>query len=543
MRRAKAGQGRAERAKGSESRALRRAGRGARLAMMLSLLLLACPATGEAGILSSLLKFGAHHIDDGKGAALRAASGEMGGLVRHLGSLPEAGRRGAIAASALPEGHWRLANAAGETVTAATPEEISNALRWLAPDISDARPGEIALFIDEATVFGRSEALADLPKAGSVRLVHGRESYRVILGGRDSAGQIRAYAELRPRVLVALGDKAAFAEAAWQLGRAANRGAVRILSLDAAGSTSLPRIGARESGTGLPLPETVNPYRIREALGRLGGQDVIVTGRIDGRLLRFQAASGAEQTVVIDDLMAAAADADVNLIVLEGDKALQPGVRNMLWQRIEVGGLGEALKAATMGDFLAALGRSGDRILVAVESGSSGRVRLSARPASAGVPDAAGDSGGALDLGPVENLMSDLVSELTGRVVAAAVRAELRSEERQRELDLRLVPGIPSDLQFGYLGLLVIGVLGLPTAAAWWQRLVPRRPRAAGEGALGHYGRRLASALVFWPLFLPAVAILATPVHYALTTWHVLVGILVIATYPFRWLARLGGAR
>ena len=112
MRRARAGQGRAERAKGSERRALRRAGRGARLALMLGLLLLACPATGEAGILSSLLKFGAHHIDDGKGAALRAASGEMGGLVRHLGSLPEAGRRGAIAASALPEGHWRLANAA-----------------------------------------------------------------------------------------------------------------------------------------------------------------------------------------------------------------------------------------------------------------------------------------------------------------------------------------------------------------------------------------------------------------------------------------------
>ena len=36
----------------------------------------------------------------------------------------------------------------------------------------------------------------------------------------------------------------------------------------------------------------------------------------------------------------------------------QPGGRNWLWQRIAVGGLDDALKRATLGDFLDALGKA-----------------------------------------------------------------------------------------------------------------------------------------------------------------------------------------
>ena len=69
---------------------------------------------------------------------------------------------------------------AGETVTAATPEEVAKALRWLVPEVTDAHPGKLVLYLDEATVIGRPEALADLPKAGSLRVVHENTSFPLI---------------------------------------------------------------------------------------------------------------------------------------------------------------------------------------------------------------------------------------------------------------------------------------------------------------------------------------------------------------------------
>ncbi|HMS77966.1 MAG TPA: MFS transporter, partial [Burkholderiaceae bacterium] len=48
----------------------------------------------------------------------------------------------------------------------------------------------------------------------------------------------------------------------------------------------------------------------------------------------------------------------VALVLLQSDKALQPGGRNWLWQTQEVKGLDDALNRSTLADFLDALGAS-----------------------------------------------------------------------------------------------------------------------------------------------------------------------------------------
>ena len=91
---------------------------------------------------------------------------------------------------------------------------------------------------------------------------------------------------------------------------------------------------------------------------------------------------------------------------------------------------------------------------------------------------------------PVGDLFSGIVSDITGRVVTAGLQANLRSAERQQELDQRLIPGIPSDFQVGYLVLVVLGLFGVPVSRAWWRRIWP--PEAATEyaGRAGYLAAR-----------------------------------------------------
>ena len=126
-----------------------------------------------------------------------------------------------------------------------------------------------------------------------------------------------------------------------------------------------------------------------------------------------------------------------------------------------------------LGDFLSALaGRSQTMLLTAGED-RAGRVRLSIVPAPADIVALAPAPGNALD--PVSDLMSTLAAGFLGRLATERIEAAVRSEAHQSELDQRLLPGIPSDIQFLYLGLLGIGALGWPVALRWWRRWRPRR--------------------------------------------------------------------
>jgi hypothetical protein len=117
-------------------------------------------------------------------------------------------------------------------------------------------------------------------------------------------------------------------------------------------------------------------------------------------------------------------------------------------------------------------------------------------------------------------------------VVTSAIDASLTSAERERELEQRIIPGIPSDIQFGYLGMLIIGLMGLPAALAWWRRVWPAERREEYGVAIGYHAARLVRLVVFALAFLPLVGTPALLWTLALQVW----AFITLPVRAWRWL-------
>jgi hypothetical protein len=247
-------------------------------------------------------------------------------------------------------------------------------------------------------------------------------------------------------------------------------------------------------------------------------------------LLLFRPSSGREQSIKLRDLMDAAADADVNLVILNAESPRQPGGRNWLWQRISVGGLDDALKRATLGDFLDALGASRGEFRATIAREGSGRVVIRA------LPDA---SGGEPLTGLVADWLSKAASNVTGNVLTSAVEVHARDEERQRELDRRLIPFIPSWYQAIYLVGLVGGFIGWSVASDWFSGVWPQEERSEYGSAIGYRAAQGARLLALLLVFLPLAGIPAVIVWTLQQFWT----LVTLPARAVRWLSTRSEAR
>jgi hypothetical protein len=451
----------------------------------------------------------------------RLGGGALDGATLHLRSLPAKPDGAALAAQATQEGHWRFVNKAGETFTAGTPEELTRVAAVLLPE---AKAGaRLSLYVTEDTVFQFRSALKDLPKGTEIHVVARNESYRIVRRGEGAPE--RLFAEIRPGLLVELADRKAFEETIWQLARPLDKANIRVLALEPGGPPRLTSAPSTDPATKRTMVDVIDPASLPAALGSVRGQTVLVTGRVDGRLLYVQPSSGPERSVLLPDLFKAAEEADVNLIVLRtASTPRQPGGRNWLWQKVQVRGLEQAMQHPSVADFLNTLGGTGARMTVTATP-SGRRTAIDIKPA--------GEAPGPTQ-SPVGDLFSGIVSDVTGRVVATGLQASVRSAERQTELDQRLIPGIPSDFQAGYLVLVLLGLFGVPISRAWWRRLWP--PEAATEyaGRAGYLAARAVRGGVFLLLFLPLTAPVTAPLNLWRQVWEAV-------TLPLRLWRRLTG--
>ena len=453
-----------------------------------------------------------------KGAALDNVAAHVKALPDHPGGI-------ALAAQATQEGHWRFVNKAGETFTAGTPEELKRVAAVLLPE---SKPdAKLSLYVTQDTVFQHRAALKDLPKATELFAVIGDESYRILK--RIDGTTERLFAQVRPGLFIELADRARFDEALWQLMRPLDRARVRVLALEPGGPstiTSTPRLDAASNRAAVDI---IDPASLPAAMGSIRGQTVLVTGRVDGQLLYVKPSSGPEKSLLVRDLLRAAEDADVNLVVLQSTSTpRQPGGRNWFWQKVEVKGLDDALQRARMADFLNALAGPGRRFAVTATPSGTLRTGLDIRPAP--------DLPGGLVIKPASDIFSDLVADVAGRVLTDGVQANMRNAERQQELDQRILPGIPSDWQFLYLVLLAIGLLGLPVSRRWWQRIWPPEQAAEYAGRSGYWAARAVRGIIFLCVFLPLASQPALVVHIVQSTWQ-------LVTTPLRWWRWLTGRR
>ncbi|MCL4766053.1 MAG: hypothetical protein KJZ80_07470 [Hyphomicrobiaceae bacterium] len=462
-----------------------------------------------------------HEAGEAGGRAARHGAGALDDAAAHLKHLPPAKPGGAaLAASVSQEGHWTFVNRAGERFTAGTPDEMKRVATVLAPEAAHTG-GKLSLLLTEDTVFRHRSHLDALPEGAELRLLFGRQSYPLVR--RSGTGADSVLAELRPNLLVGTGDRKVFAEAVWQLMRPLEKARIRVLALQPGSAKAMSPVPLIDPATRRAVTDTVDPFKLGDAVRAIRGQTVVVTGRVDGRLMYFLPPSGPEQRIILDDLIGAAARADVNVVVLHSATPRQPGARNWLWQRVEVAGLDEALRRASMGDFLNAVAAGKGRLVLTATDRGAGRVSVQA-VALAGGPDSHAPGG----------ILSEVVSELTGHVVSGAIRMDLASSERQQELEARIIPGIPSDLQLGYVGLLIAGLIGLSAARGWWGRVWPAEQRQQYAGALGFLAARVARLAAFVLVFLPLAGIPALLWTLALQIW----GWTTLPVRAARWLTR-----
>ena len=162
-------------------------------------------------------------------------------------------------------------------------------------------------------------------------------------------------------------------------------------------------------------------------------------------------------------------------------------------------------------------------VLAAIAREGSGRVVIRAIPdASAAEPIT----------GLVGDWLSKAASSVTGNVVTSTVEVHARDEARQSELDTRIVPFIPADYQIAYLVSLVAGLLGLPLARGWWERIWPQERRSEYRGTIGWRAAQGVRLVAFLTVFLPLVGIPAFVGSLFLHAWG-------IVTLPLRFVRRL----
>jgi len=470
----------------------------ARFVLLASLLLWAVSA--EANWLGTLVGKASEAARQGASGARTTRALER--AAAHIKALPFKPEATVLAAEATPEGHWRFVNKAGETITAGTPGEMKRVVSLLVPD---ARPeARLSLYLTEESVFARRAALKDLPRGSELNLFVGDESYRLLR--RSEGASERLFAEIRSNLVAELSEANHFAEAAWQLARPLNKASIRVLALEAGSARHLAASPRLDPVSKKALIDSIDPASLAPALGAVRGQTVLVAGRVEGELLHFQGASGPERSLLVKDLFRAAEQADVNLVILHASSTpRQPGGRNWLWQKVEVRGLEDALKRARVADFYNALATPNSRYVVTAKPLNGKRTLLHVSPI-ADLPRVPASR-------PLGDILGDAAASLTGRVIMAGVEANLRSAEHQRDVDWRLLAGVPANIQLAYAALLLIGLLGAPLARAWWERVWPREDPAEYAGRSGYWAARLVRDGLFVVVFLPLTALVSAPLN------------------------------
>lgn len=462
--------------------------------LFVAIAMVAAPSTAQANWLTKIVReAGEAGTKSGK-----LGLGALDEAAVHVKSLPAGGSGLAFAAHATPEGHWKFVNKSGDVFTAGTPEEMKRLVSALAPEATAGEGNKLALHLSEDTLFRERKLIKDLPKDARLAVVIDTNSYPLLR--RTEGGVDKWYAEVRPNLTVIAQDAQPFREAIWQLSRPLTASNLRVLALEPGGPDSLAALPRFDSATKGALVDRVDPNSLPRALSGIRGQTAVLTARIEAGELRF-VAGGSERALPMAEVERAADASGVRLVILQSSQPRQPGGRNWLWQTVAVEGLDTAVKRATVADFLNALGSGRDALGAprgpfAVDVIRSGEGRTRMRAVSVG-------SESKPITGQLGDWAAEIASNLTGNVVTSAVELVGNSQERQAELDLRIIPGIPSGFQLTYLAGLVAGILGLGVARGWWARIWPPEDRKDYAGALGYHAARCAKFLGFVAIFLP----------------------------------------
>jgi hypothetical protein len=487
------------------------------LTVLVAALIALTTGSATADIFSRILQ----SAERAGGKAVRSSAGQLDdalNLARRF-EVPQGGA--ALAAHVDQHGTWIFINKAGERFTAASPDEVARAVPSLAPN---AEPGKLVVVLSQDAVVRHSAALRQLPDGADLRLATNGRTYRVTRLSGGSSARVH----VRENLVVETHLPDVFAEAIWQLERPLRRAAIRVLALDSQGPRVLASAPRIDPVTRRAITDRIAPDSLAGALSKIKGQMAILVGRVVGDRLYYRAGDATEHWLSLSAVQTAARDADANLLILQSNAPRQPGIRNWLWQRAAVTGLDEALGKATLADFLNAVAASNSSILrFTVQQTQGARITFSATPV--------GRTSAIPSFG-LDGVMTEALAEITAQIAATAVSGEFRDRDRQRELDMRIIPGIPSDFQIAYFLAMFAGLIGLAPLLQWWKRLWPPELRQEYAGRTGYIAARTARLLCFVFLFMPIAGMPAAIVALLMQ----ILGLLLLPVRVISWIIGRG---
>lgn len=478
------------------------------------LVVLGLAASMEAASANWLTRLG--RVSGEAGVAGRVAKlGHLESAAAFIAKLPPKieGQGAALAAHLSHEGHWTFVNRAGEKFTAANADELKRVAATLAP--AAGSEGKIAIYIADPAALATPKSIAELPRGAELFVLSGQTPYRVIAAANGSFDVV-----VRPGLITSGANVEALQETLFHVGKSLNKANIRLLALEPGGPQTLSYAPRMEAGSARALIDVIDPAHLPNAFSRIKGQTAVIVGDIDGTGLKILTSGGSQRTIALPELHQAAANADVSLVILRSPNARQPGGRNWLWIKSDVKAMDNAILAATFGDFLAAFARPSAPLRITSETSAYGRTSIVA------IRDSAGAATPSAVTSRVSEALADLASEVAGQVVVESVKFDVPSRERQQELDLRLVPWLPSGVQWTYIVALMMGLIGSPVSRRWWQRVWPPEARADYRNVAGYLAAKTTRATAFLLLFMPVVAVVSMP-------WHLVERVIYWLKWPF----------
>ena len=439
-----------------------------RVFLALCALILIVPlGAAQAGLLSKLGRLG----DDAGGAA-RKADG-VGGS-----DIPSSALRAAkdpnttaLALHVDADGSVRLTDELGRAVDIPADGDLDKVLK-----AANGGTGQ-AVVVADTRGLARAGALAEgLAQRGVLKFWHDGKAMPVLVrdGQLSVSPRERLIVPLSRREKAGVMDTRALRETLYAMDKALNRGTVVVAQL------GKPQGGARRVGfgdgpSGKP-GETMTVTRDDLLAGFRGnrGGTVVLAGRIDGDALK---APGGP--VPLADIRAAAAAADVHLVLLDGPaKAAHKAIAG----------------ADTYGALLTGLAPKRATLTVDAVAAGRDRVRLRIQPEVSG--------GNGVPAPTVADDVANVAGTAADVAIHAAVRGiqlDTRDQAEEEDRALRLIPGVPFLHHVLLGGNFLLGLYGAGLAWRTWRRIWPMRWRPQ-RVAPAHIPRFLVFLFVLLPL-------------------------------------------